>query len=77
MEAGDAPEAVLDSVAADGPLLAHHGIRFVSAREGRAVVQAKAMEVMVNAGGRTAGRPRHLQLCLTSDGIFNFALRPS
>ncbi|MDD9963325.1 MAG: PaaI family thioesterase [Gammaproteobacteria bacterium] len=55
MEAGDAPEAVLDSVAADGPLLAHHGIRFVSAREGRAVVQAKAMEVMVNAGGRVHG----------------------
>ena len=55
MEAGDAPEAVLEGVAADGPLLAHHGIQFVSAREGRAVVRAKAMEVMVNAGGRVHG----------------------
>ncbi|MCY3792845.1 MAG: PaaI family thioesterase, partial [Gammaproteobacteria bacterium] len=55
MEAGDAPEAVLDAVAADGPLLTHHGVRFVGAREGRAVVQAKAMEVMVNAGGRVHG----------------------
>ncbi|MCY4214889.1 MAG: PaaI family thioesterase [Gammaproteobacteria bacterium] len=49
------PEAVLNAVAADGPLLAHHGIRFVSAREGRAVLQAKAKQVMVNAGGRVHG----------------------
>ena len=49
------PEAVLDAVEADAALLAHHGIRFVSAREGRAVVQAKAMEVMVNADGRVHG----------------------
>ena len=55
MSANDTPEAGLDAVAADGPLLAHHGIRFVSAREGRAVVRAKAMEVMVNAGGRVHG----------------------
>ena len=51
----DAHQAVLDAVAADAALLAHHGIRFVSAREGRAVVEAKAMEVMVNAGGRVHG----------------------
>lgn len=50
-----APQAILDAVAADGPLLTHHGIQFVSAREGRAVVRAKAMEVMVNAGGRVHG----------------------
>ena len=55
MSVKDTPEAVLDAVAADGPLLAHHGIQFVSAREGRAVVRSKAMEVMVNAGGRVHG----------------------
>jgi len=51
----DVPQAVLDAVAADAALLAHHGIRFVSAQEGRAVVHAVAMEVMVNAGGRVHG----------------------
>ena len=55
MSVKDTPDAVLDAVAADGSLLAHHGVRFVSAREGRAVVRAKAMEVMVNAGGRVHG----------------------
>lgn len=55
MSVKDTPDAVLDGVAADAALLAHHGIRFVSAREGRAVVQAEAMEVMVNAGGRVHG----------------------
>ena len=55
MSVKDTPEAVLDGVAADAALLAHHGIRFVRAHEGRAVVQARAMEVMVNAGGRVHG----------------------
>ena len=55
MSVKETPQAVLGGVAADAALLAHHGIRFVSAREGRAVVQAEAMEVMVNAGGRVHG----------------------
>ena len=55
MTSEDVPQAVLDGVAADAVLLAHHGIRFVGAGKGRAVVQAEAMEVMVNAGGRVHG----------------------
>ena len=55
MSAKDTPDAVLDGVAAEAALLAHHGIQFVSARGGRAMVQSEALEVMVNAGGRVHG----------------------
>ncbi len=55
MSAKGTPEAVLDAVAADEPLLAHNGIEFVSAGEGRAVIRATALAVMVNAGGRVHG----------------------
>ena len=55
MNPQDAPQTLLDAVAADAPLLAHNGMRFVSAGEGRAVIRATAMSVMVNAGGRVHG----------------------
>ena len=64
MNAEDAPEAVLNAVAADGPLLAHHGMTL------------EAVAEVVKAGARMASLRAEVRAedLLVAHGIFNFVL---